>query len=234
MCADEASDVANKEQLSLFLRFIDQAGMVREEFISFVLCQYGTTGEAVSNLITNALRKYGLDQRYLCGQGYDSAGNMAGKYQGAAAIIQKVYPMALYFHCAAHALNLCVVAACSVQSIRNMHGTLQEISLFYNSSPKRQGELEKQIKSKTDSTRLKLLNLCKTDWVARITAYETFYELSSMEVISSEPGWNTESSQKAATLLRAITQFEFLISFVVVKHGFGFIKGLTVLLQSPL
>ena len=54
VCADEASDVANKEQLSLILRFVDQAGLVREEFISFFLCEYGTTGEAVSNLITNA------------------------------------------------------------------------------------------------------------------------------------------------------------------------------------
>ena len=53
-----------------------------------------------------------------------------------------IYPMDLYFHYATHALNLCVVAACSVQSIRNMHGTLQEFSIFYNSSPKRQGELE--------------------------------------------------------------------------------------------
>ena len=33
----------------------------------------------------------------LCGQpGYDGAGNMVGKYQGAAAIIQQVYPMAHY------------------------------------------------------------------------------------------------------------------------------------------
>ena len=32
---------------------------------------------------------------------------------------------ATYFHCAAHALNLCIVAACSVQVIRNMHGTMQ-------------------------------------------------------------------------------------------------------------
>ena len=42
---------------------------------------------------------FGLDLRYLCGQSYDSAGNMAGRYQGAAAIIQQVYPMAPYFHC---------------------------------------------------------------------------------------------------------------------------------------
>ena len=47
VCADEASDVANKEQLSLILRFVDQAGFIREEFISFFLCEYGTTGEAI-------------------------------------------------------------------------------------------------------------------------------------------------------------------------------------------
>ena len=87
VCADEASHVAKKEQLSLILRFFYQAGLIREEFISFFLCEYCTTGEAVSNLITNALRKYGLDLIYLCGQGYDGGGNMAGKYQCAAAII---------------------------------------------------------------------------------------------------------------------------------------------------
>ena len=32
--------------------------------------------------------------------------------------------------------------------------------------------------------------------------------ISSMDVFSSEPSWNTESSQKVATLLRAITQFD--------------------------
>ena len=85
----------------------------------------------------------------LCGQpGYDGAGNMVGKYQDTAAIYHpSIIPNGLL---SAHALNLCVVAACSVQSIRNMHVTLQEISIFYNSSPKRQGEIEKQVKSKTD------------------------------------------------------------------------------------
>ena len=88
MCTDEAADVANKEQMSLILRFVDQAGMVRVEFCHF-LCEYGTTGEVVSNIITNALRKYGLDLRYLCDQSYNGAGNMAGRYQGAAAITSK-------------------------------------------------------------------------------------------------------------------------------------------------
>ena len=85
----------------------------------------------------------------------------------------------------------------SVQAIINMHGTMKEICLFFNLSPKRQAELEKNIKEKGDSKRKMLVNLCKTCWVARIEAYESFSDLlpavvSTMESISIEAGWNTD------------------------------------------
>ena len=43
---------------------------------------------------------------------------MAGKYQGAAACIQSTFPKRAYVHCASHAINLCVVAACNTQSVK--------------------------------------------------------------------------------------------------------------------
>ena len=79
VCADEVADSSNKEQLSLMLRFVDKTGVVREEFISFLLCEFGTTGEALSKIIITALSKYALDVLYLHGQSYDGAGNMAGE-----------------------------------------------------------------------------------------------------------------------------------------------------------
>ena len=48
VCADEAADVSNKEQLPLVLRFVDEAGTIREEFVEFILCESGTTGEALA------------------------------------------------------------------------------------------------------------------------------------------------------------------------------------------
>ena len=96
VCADEAADSSNKEQLSLMLRFVDKTGVVREEFISFLLCEFGTTGEALSKIIITALSKYALDVGYLRGQSYDGAGNMAGKYEGVAAQIQRDYPKVKY------------------------------------------------------------------------------------------------------------------------------------------
>ena len=88
------------------------------------------------------MQDYGLEIKYVRGQAYDGAGNMAGRCNGAAALIQSSCPKAVYIHCAAHTLNLCVVAACGVQMIKNMMGTMVEICLFFANSPKRQLELE--------------------------------------------------------------------------------------------
>ena len=81
VCAEEAADSLNKEQLSLVLRFVDKTDVVREEFISFLLCEFGTTGEALSKIIITPLSKYALGVQYCRGQSYDGAGNIGEKYE---------------------------------------------------------------------------------------------------------------------------------------------------------
>ena len=135
VCADEAADAANKEQLALIIRFVDKSGLVQEDVLEFLHCASGVSGEAIAQNILCVLENHSLDVNILGGQGYDGAGNMAGKYQGAPARIQRNRPKAIYVRCAAHILNLCIVAACKVQGIRNMQGTLDQIFLFFSLSP---------------------------------------------------------------------------------------------------
>ena len=132
VCADEGADCSNKEQLPLVLRFVDASKSIREEFVDFILCDTGTSGSAIAGKILTALEGYGLDVSYLRGQAYDGAGNMSGKHRGTAATIQTTCPKAVYVHCAAHSLNLCVVAACNIQLVKNMMGTMVEICLFFS------------------------------------------------------------------------------------------------------
>ena len=61
VCADEGKDVANKEQLPLIIRFVDQSGMIWEEFLEFVLCDTGTSGQAIADKIKFTLEKLTLD-----------------------------------------------------------------------------------------------------------------------------------------------------------------------------
>ena len=97
-------------------------------------------------------------------------------------------------------MNLCVVAACSIQAIRNMYGVVEKICLFFKYFPKWQQELQWHENLSVGTTRkTKLVNLCKTWGVAQIESFEVFRDMlpalvSTLEDISTAHGWTAESS----------------------------------------
>jgi hypothetical protein len=103
--ADEVTDLSNKEQLSLILRFVDAKSCIREEFVDFIELER-ITGQKIADAIIGKLDHYGLDLKYCRGQGYDGASNMSADQRGAQGIIMKDNPKALYMHCNSHILNL--------------------------------------------------------------------------------------------------------------------------------
>ena len=120
-----------------------------------------------------------------------------------------------------------------------MFGVVEEICLFFNYSPKRQQELQDHIENLPVGTtsKTKLVNLYKTQWVVRREAFEVFGDMlpalvSTLEVISTAHSWSAESSKKASALLISITLFQFFMSLEVTWAGLGFIKGLTISLQG--
>ena len=115
--ADEASDIAGKEQMSLVLRFVDKSFHIREDFIKFIHCKEGFYGKNLSDSILSTLADPGLDIYNCRGQGYDGAGAVAGRINGCSAHILRLNDKALYCHCSSHRLNLAISSACTVQSI---------------------------------------------------------------------------------------------------------------------
>ena len=156
--SDEVTDVSNKEQLSMVLKYVDSDTLlVREDLIGFVECNTGITGRELANRITSSLHAFGLDLTNLRGQAYDGAGNMAGSVNGTAALIFSQYPLALYLHCASHCLNLAVVKSLQITSVRNMMGVIERVYQFFAAHPKRQTALEKttsetQLRSKCSNS----------------------------------------------------------------------------------
>ena len=76
--ADEAADVSRIEQMSVVVCFMDNESN-REEFLQFTQFSEGLSGEAIANIIKQALENFGLHIANCRGQGYDGAGNKAGK-----------------------------------------------------------------------------------------------------------------------------------------------------------
>lgn len=108
--------------MPIVLRYMQTHGPeICEDFVGFAECPNGTAGATLAAIILDQLKTWGLDVAKLRGQGYDGAGNMAGKLNGCAANIMKDYPKALYLHCSSHALNLCIMQCSSINLVSAMH-----------------------------------------------------------------------------------------------------------------
>lgn len=127
---DETQDLSYHEQVSIYIRDVDQNFAPHEVFLGFY--KTDTTDElTLTNIIKDILNSHGLDINYMRGQCYDGAAAMRGSYSGVQSRIKKDNPLALYVHCYAHILNLGLVDLVkSVSMVRNTFGTLLTLYNF--------------------------------------------------------------------------------------------------------
>ena len=239
--ADEVTDVSNKEQLSIALRYVDSATLlVREDLVGFFECDTGISGRNLARKITSTLEELGLDLEHLRGQAYDGAGNMAGSVKGTAALICSHYPLAMYLHCSSHCLNLAVVKSLEVTSVRNMMAVVGRVYQFFSAHPKCQGAFEKAVSERQpSSSSRKLKDMCRTRWLQRIDAADIFMRLylsvvECLENICNDGArlWSQDSLTDARGLLLAITTTDFVSTLVITNSCLKYLKALTASLQA--
>ena len=238
--ADEATDCSMKEQLALIFRFVDKKNNIREEFVSFLECSYGLSGQSLYRTIKEFLVSVGIDISDCRGQGYDGAGAVAGKNQGLSAHVLRVNPKALYTHCSCHRFSLAVVVFCGEQRVRNLMTNIKEISYFFNLSVPRKNCLEDKILLYCpESLKHKLKDVCRTRWVERIEGMDVFeelfvpvyYSLLVMKENNDTVHYNNETSAKAESLFKLVDIFEFIVTLVVTRSILDYLLPLTRKLQ---
>ena len=95
---EETTDVANKEQLVLCLRWVDDNLETHEDFIGMHEIS-STSADTIVHTIKDVMLRLNLTFTKLRGQCYDGAACMAGHKQGVAKQICDEEPRALYTHC---------------------------------------------------------------------------------------------------------------------------------------
>ena len=237
---DEARDVSNRCQLSFCIRFVDESFEVREEFLKFVSCDEGVTGEDLFEVVEATLIEFGLDIMNIRGQGYDGAGAMAGKTNGLSGRILKVNFKALLTHCFSHRLNLVICSLTLHIGFRNTMDAIQSITYFFNFSTIRGGYLSDLIEADFPQlTKKKPIDPCKTRWVEKIEGVDFFQDayiaiVTALEHMSVnfKGKFNSDTISKASNLLKLILNFDFIVKLVISRHILDFTSSVTKLLQS--
>ena len=102
LIADESTDVTNKEQISICIRFVDKKEdgkhRIRAEFLTFVHADIRTNAEELTTKSLETIQSVGLSVNDMRTQGYDGASVMSGHVSGVQTQIRQVNPNAVYVH----------------------------------------------------------------------------------------------------------------------------------------
>jgi Domain of unknown function (DUF4371)/hAT family C-terminal dimerisation region/OTU-like cysteine protease len=214
--ADEARS-SKTEQLSLCVRYADGL-FVRERFVCFIDCSSSRDAEGITKSIKDSLQKLKLQDVPIVGQSYDGAAVMSGHVSGVQTRMRVDNPVAMYFHCLAHKLNLVLVEACRVNRIAlGFFNTIEQLYKFF-ANPGMHAiflNIQKNLGLKAKE----IGQLSDTRWACRwksIEAVKTNYA-AIVNVLSllSDPAENC--SAEAAGLYLHIRKTEFLVALIILE-----------------
>ena len=159
--------------------------------------------------------------------------------------------LAIATHCCSHNLNLSLATSCKIPIIDNITETYKAVTIFFNTSLKREGLLEHIfcLRCISAQKRKVLIGLCKTRWTERDIAYEHFYLaipfiVEAFEVVNGThperndfnniytDGWDPKTKQDATSYLHAVTKFEFIIGLISLYRLLHPLVGITQTLQG--
>ncbi len=169
--ADECTDVANNEQFTICIRWVDEKLEDHEDFIGLYKVD-NISAESLTHAIKDTLVRMNVSLSQCRGQCYDGASNMSGSRNGVAAKLALEEKCALYTHCYGHALNLAVSTTMKKSKVCcDAMEVALEITKLVKFSPKRNVMFDKikaRLNSEGDSiSAVGIRSFCPTRWTVK-------------------------------------------------------------------
>ena len=229
--ADEVTDSSNKEQLIIYLRWVDNHFDPHEEFIC--LCDVDdTTANTIVYYLKDTVLHLNLSISMCRAQCYDGASNL----KKVAKEIQTIEPRALYLHCHGHSLNLAV--SDTLKSIKCLSGALDhslEICKLLKYSPRRDAifhKLHQELSPQAPGIR----NLCPTCWIVRALSLESIrVNYTTLEVTWNEAlevATQPEIKSRINGVASKMKEFDFLFGLMLAEHILKHTDNLSKIIQA--
>ncbi|CAH9098495.1 unnamed protein product [Cuscuta epithymum] len=247
---DESRDISVKEQLIVFIRYVDTRGHIIERLLG-VVHVLDTTSLSLKSAIEALLTRHGLNMSRIRGQGYDGASNMRGEFNGLKTLILNDNSSAFYVHCFAHQLQLTLLMVAKQND---------DVSLFFFhvsqlcnvvcASCKRRDKLRgKQVEQLFESISLGTIETGSglnqeatlkrpgdTRWGSHYNALVSIMKLFSSVIDALEEIKEDASDPKhkveAFSILKNIQCFDFVFYLHITKKVLGITNDLSQALQT--
>lgn len=231
--ADEATNIANRNQLNLSIRWMNNDYEVSEDSVG-LHCLPNTTSDTLYNIVTDILTQCTLALAICKGLAFDGAANMQEKWNELATKVRNEVPGAVPVHCLAHCINLCFQdAGHKLPFLQDALDTVREIAKLIKFSPKKAHLFLKKLAQSEDlETGVTIKQLCPTRWTARTEAIGAVLTVLMETPDEVHQTTHNEYGLKAAGLLSALEKFSTLFGLKLGYLIFGASKTLSKSLQG--
>lgn len=232
---DTTTDVANLEQFSLFVRFLNEDGDVEERLIAIKVAT-DASGLGMFNLLCDICQHFDIDWiNNLCAQSYDGAASMQGCYSGVKTLVQEKNPRAIYVWCFAHILNLVVVDTCDKNNVTRFFGNLHSLVSFMRARKRTALFIEAQKKYYPNERICKIKNFSNTRWTSHhkvLCVIYTKYKAVMKTLKDLSLSLDRETSYTANNLQTVMSSFMFVTNLLLMRNVFEYTTPLSIYLQS--
>lgn len=226
-------EFSNEKHLPLFLRFVNQQNMLREEFLDFVAFD-GDESVLVDRLEAQLTDRWGLSMEDCRGQAHKATGTSTTKMKAVAVLLMEKYPLALHMPCSHMALNIHLANNLPFPNVQVVMETLKRISAFFK-TPSTQEELQKAIAihyQKNEEKSLMLQQACVTGWTEQHNVFDLLLDvlpplLLCMDSIRSNDfgKFADAATDNAYSIAETLADFEIIVTIVILKNVLTFTRA---------
>lgn len=226
-------EFANENHLPLFLRFVNQQNVLREEFLDFVPFD-GDEPALVERLEAQLTDRWGLSMEDCRGQAHKATGISTTKMKAVAVLLMEKYPLALHMPCSHMALNIHLANSLPFPNVQVVMETLRRIGAFFQAQST-QDELEKATSThyqKNEEKGAALKQACIPGWTEQHNVFDVLLDMLPPLLLCMDNIRDNEEGKFAASevadgysIAETLADFEIVVTIVILKNVLTFTRA---------
>ncbi|XP_074498404.1 THAP domain containing 12b isoform X2 [Sebastes fasciatus] len=226
-------EFGNEKHLPLFLHFVNQHNVLREEFLDFMSFD-GDESALVERLETQLTDRWGLSMEECRGQAHKATGTSTTKMKAVAVLLMEKYPLALHMPCSHTALNIHMANSLPFPNVQVVMETLRKISAFFR-TPFTQDELEKAISThyhKNEEKAATLKQACGSGWTEQHNVFDVLLDMLPPLLLCMDSMWDNVDGKfadavaaEAYSVTETLSDFEIIVTVVILKNVLTFTRA---------
>ncbi|XP_054650716.1 THAP domain containing 12b [Dunckerocampus dactyliophorus] len=226
-------DFGNEKHLPLFLRFVNQQNILREEFLDFVPFN-GDEVALVERLEAQLTERWGLSMEDCRGQAHKVTGASATKMKAVAVLLTEKYPLAFHMPCSRMALNIHLANSLPFPNVQILMETLRRLRIFFK-RPGAHTQLEKAISThyqKNEDKAAVLTQASCSGWTEQHNVFDVLLDILvpliyCMDAIhnNADDVFDSAVIADALSLAEILADFEMVMTVIVLKNVLTFTRA---------